>query len=112
LADELEAFGAPPEVVEAERRAAKADRSQIIEIWPENLPPFRLFLALSTQWRNGPTGPAGLDYGVIKTTARMEGLAANTETFQGVRLCEAEALAVWVEQRNRERRRKKWQRGP
>ncbi len=94
-------------MVEAERRAAKADRSQIIEIWPENLPPFRLFLSLSTQWRSGPTGPTGLDYGVIEATARMEGLEANTETFQGVRACEAEALAVWADQRARERRRRR-----
>lgn len=53
--DELDAYGLtvddfpPPEV----------------ELWPENWPAIQLFTRLSTQWRVGPGGPIGLDYGVL-----------------------------------------------
>ena len=36
-----------------------------VEVWPENWDALRLFSDNSTQWRTGPNGPAGLDYGVF-----------------------------------------------
>lgn len=35
------------------------------EVWPENWPAFSLFSRVQTQWRTGPGGPIGLDYGAI-----------------------------------------------
>lgn len=68
MAAQLEAFGAPPEVVaeECEREAA----SDVCEIHEDNLLVFSTFLALQTQWRIavGGMGPAvylGLDYSAI-----------------------------------------------
>lgn len=34
-------------------------------MWPENWPAVALFVELTTQWRFGPAGPTGLDYGVL-----------------------------------------------
>lgn len=36
-----------------------------MDVWPENWPAIRLFLDFQTQWRMGPVGPVGLDYGVL-----------------------------------------------
>ncbi|EHK64776.1 DUF1799 domain-containing protein [Achromobacter arsenitoxydans] len=36
-----------------------------VEIWPENLAAFELFVALRSQWRVGMAGATGLDYGVM-----------------------------------------------
>lgn len=36
-----------------------------VEIWPENLEAFELFVALRSQWRVGMAGATGLDYGVM-----------------------------------------------
>jgi hypothetical protein len=77
-----------------------------VVIWPENVEIFRLFTALGTQWRVGAAGATGLDYGVVRETARLAGLGKVTpERFQGLQACEGEALSVWAEQRDRERER-------
>lgn len=36
-----------------------------VEVWPDNQPALGLFLRLRTQWRVGPSGAVGLDYGVM-----------------------------------------------
>ena len=36
-----------------------------MDLWPENWPPVHLFSKVSTQWRTGPGGVIGLDYGVV-----------------------------------------------
>lgn len=36
-----------------------------VEIWPEHLAAFELFVALRSQWRVGMAGATGLDYGVM-----------------------------------------------
>lgn len=37
------------------------------EVWPDNWAVVGVFLAMDTQWRHGPMGPTGLDYGVLPT---------------------------------------------
>lgn len=37
----------------------------VIDVWPENTTVVRVFLAMRTQWRTGPAGRTGLDYGVL-----------------------------------------------
>lgn len=38
---------------------------EAIQVWPENVTTVRVFLAMRTQWRTGPMGRTGLDYGVL-----------------------------------------------
>ena len=77
-----------------------------VELWPCNEMPIALFSAMLTQWRMGYAGPVGLDYGAVPLVARMLRLRGRrlTEAFAGLRVCEAEALAVMAEQREQQRR--------
>lgn len=47
-----------------------------VEIWPENLEAFELFVALRSQWRVGMAGATGLDYGVMFHKMDRMGLTA------------------------------------
>ncbi|WP_346099943.1 DUF1799 domain-containing protein [Pseudomonas veronii] len=69
------------------------------EIWPDNWPAFRLFNALSTQWRTGPGGATGLDYSVVREVAILIGIKKQQipELFPDLQVMEAEALAVMAE---------------
>lgn len=76
-----------------------------VSLWPETVAPFRLFTALLTQWRMGPAGPIGLDYGALPVAARMLRLSGRRlrEAFAGLRTMESEALAVFEERSARAR---------
>jgi hypothetical protein len=66
----------------------------VVEVWPENWPHVLLFEAMSTQWRVGPGGAIGLDYGVLPTVMRLEGVprADWPEAFTALRILESAAL--------------------
>lgn len=70
-----------------------------VEVWADAWPAFRLFEALSTQWRLGPGGPSGLDYTAIPAAASMLGIKRQelTKIFPDLRIMEHEALAVMAE---------------
>lgn len=70
-----------------------------VEVWPDAWPAFRLFEAMSTQWRTGMDGPSGLDYSIIPTTAAMLGIKRRDlpDIFPDLRVMESEALAVMAE---------------
>lgn len=70
-----------------------------VEVWPDAWPAFRLFEAMSTQWRIAPGGPSGLDYAVIPAVASMLGIKRRdlTEILPDLRIMEREALAVMAE---------------
>ena len=70
-----------------------------VEVWAELWPAFRLFEAMSTQWRTGMGGASGLDYSVIPVTASMLGIKRLElpVLFSDLRLMEVEALAVMAE---------------
>lgn len=66
----------------------------------ENGAAFRLFTALTTQWRRGPDGtPVGLDYAAIEPTARMLDLTAEADLFERLRVLEHAALEAFLEAR-------------
>lgn len=69
------------------------------EVWPDAWPAFRLFDALSTQWRTGAGGPSGLDYNAIPATSAMLGIKRRDlpNIFPDLRIMEVEALAVMAE---------------
>lgn len=70
-----------------------------VEVWPDAWPAFRLFEAISTQWRTGMGGPSGLDYSIIPAVASMLGIKRRDlpDIFPDLRVMEAEALAVMAE---------------
>ncbi|KGU87198.1 DUF1799 domain-containing protein [Pseudomonas mediterranea] len=72
-----------------------------VEVWPDNWPAFRLFNALSTQWRMGASGPTGLDYTSIRDVARFIGIKKKqiAEIFPDLQVMEVEAIAVMAEAR-------------
>ncbi len=71
-----------------------ASNDQPLAIWPDNLPALSLFSSLSTQWRIGFNGPTGLDYGVLPTVLRLQGIPRSDwpAMFDDLRVMEAEAL--------------------
>lgn len=64
------------------------------DVWAINLPAVNVFIAMQTQWRIGPGGPTGLDYGALPEVFRMVGLRRSDwpEMFGFVRVMEEAAL--------------------
>lgn len=51
-----------------------------VEIWPEHLEAFELFVALRSQWRVGMAGATGLDYGVM--FHKMDRMGLTSERYE------------------------------
>lgn len=95
--DEMASLGATPQALaEARARAPAA-----LEVWPQNWPAVRLFLAMQTQWRRaGMTGvPTGLDYAALPVAARALRLRLTGDVLRRLQVIEAEALAALAEAR-------------
>lgn len=72
---------------------------ETVEIWPDCWEAVRLFTSLRTQWRVGFNGPIGLDYGVLPTIFRLEGIPRGhwPQLFEDMREMEDEALKTMRE---------------
>ena len=70
-----------------------------VEVWPENIAALNVFIAMNTQWRNGFSGPTGLDYNALPSVLRLTGIPRKewADAFECVRVMEAEALRVMQE---------------
>jgi len=75
----------------------------IVEIWPENLPAFEVFRALTTQWRAGMNGPTGLDYNVLPELWRRLDIRKKerNRVFADLQEMERAALSVMARQREK-----------
>lgn len=75
------------------------DLDMQIELWPENLLPMRVFLAMQTQWRIGMGGATGLDYSALPAVEKRLGVRKKERgaCFRGVQVIEREVLRVWGE---------------
>lgn len=73
----------------------------MVPVWPGQEPAARLFQGMLTQWRMGPAGPVGLDYGVISVVARGVGLRRRqaAAAFEELKVMEDEALAFFAERK-------------
>lgn len=73
-------------------------------LWPENELVVGLFVLMHGQWRCGPGGPIGFDYGVLPRMEHEAGVpkAKRSETFQALRVMEDEALKYFAEERRRD----------
>lgn len=63
-------------------------------MWPEAWPAFELYMRLQNQWRCGPSGPIGLDYGVVYDELRHRGIEgeARDDTMHMLRIIESAAI--------------------
>lgn len=62
------------------------------EIWPENWTTFLVFSEVSTQWRMGPGGPTGLDYGIVKWVMKLMHIKKPLPLLHDLRIMESAAL--------------------
>ncbi|MBI3144736.1 MAG: DUF1799 domain-containing protein [Pseudogulbenkiania sp.] len=72
---------------------ADLGEAEPIEVWPENWNAAQLFNAMDTQWRHNMSGPAGLDYTALDSTAgwlELE-IKSKRELFRQIRVMEEEA---------------------
>lgn len=107
----MRAMGMDPErIAAAEEEAdaagsdgADADDTEVIEIWEENEPHVRFFLAVRTQWVHVgfEAVRAGLNYPGAEVVARAQGIRGKAwgECFRALQVMEAEVLAVDAELR-------------
>lgn len=69
-----------------------------VEVWPQNWPAVRLFLAVETQWRVGfgfgVVAHLGLDYAAVEAAMRMMRIEAGDTVFDDLRALERAALPI------------------
>lgn len=68
-----------------------------VGVWPENADAVSVFASMTTQWRVGPGGVIGLDYGALPEVMRMRGISRSRwpEVFDDIRIMEDTALG-WM----------------
>lgn len=70
IADALAGFGLVMEADEDEDEPVEDE----FFLWPENVPPFELWLSVQTQWVIGMNGPAGLNYAGVHACMSLQGV--------------------------------------
>ena len=65
---------------------------KVFEVWPENWPALELFMQCQTQWRTGPAGLLGLDYGAVLAMANLWSMEHVRDTMTDVQIIEATIL--------------------
>lgn len=88
IEQDFAAFGPPPEEFLA------AVEGEDFEVWAENVEPLNLFMRLQTQWRHGPRGPVGMDYGGVRVALEFMQVPATPELFRQIQTMETAALEV------------------
>lgn len=97
----LRAMGLPPQEI-AQVRAVLQERArrELVEVWPEHWHAVTLFVAMSTQWRDG----GGLDYAVLPVVEqRLPRLPRPLRQprhviFEQLGVIERAVLALWAAQ--------------
>lgn len=67
-----------------------------MELWPDTEVSFMVFEAMGSQWRVGPGGATGLDYGALPAVMDLLAVAQDQrrQVFADVRVMESEAISV------------------
>lgn len=68
-----------------------------VVVWPEHETSVCLFLRMTTQWRSGPGGLLGFDYGVLFELMRLYDVEDRREAFENLQAMEAHALKLFSE---------------
>lgn len=63
-------------------------------VWPVNWDAVVAFHRCLTQWRTGPAGYVGMDYGVVLEVLRLYDVPDHPVVLEKVRTMEAEALRI------------------
>lgn len=94
--DAAAAFG-----LRAVRAPGSAEPPEIY-LWPENVPVWRLFQAVRTQWNVGMGGPVGLRYEGVALVMRMHRVKRSEEQniFAKIQVMERAMLEAWSEKRD------------
>lgn len=80
----------------ADRERESGEDETLFEVWQENEPALRAFLALETQWRTGSTGIVlGLRYEGVRAALNMMNVKDQSEIFGNLQVMEQAALEVW-----------------
>lgn len=67
------------------------------EVWPEHLDALEMFLRCQTQWRAGPNGVLGLDYGVVLELCRLYDVEDRKQLLGDLQIMEGRALQLIAE---------------
>jgi hypothetical protein len=62
------------------------------EIWPEHLDALSMFMRCQTQWRAGPNGVLGLDYGVVLELSKLYAVEDVQQMLGDLQVMEGHAL--------------------
>lgn len=65
------------------------------EVWEEHADAVAMFLRCSTQWRTGPGGVIGLDYGVVLPMMDLYSVSDRRETMDNLQIMERRALELF-----------------
>lgn len=78
-----------------------AEKFEPLYLWPENLPSWELFRAVSTQWVVGPGGPIGLNYQGVDVVMRKRRIkrADEARLFSDIQAMERATLNAWSERK-------------
>ena len=75
------------------------EQSTDFGLWPEHLPVVDLFMRCMTQWRSGPSGVIGLDYGVVLQMANLYQTPNLPEVMEDLQVMEIHARELLNESR-------------
>jgi hypothetical protein len=91
---DLQAMGAPQDVIDKIMPAAAPTVDADFEVWEENWPAVEMWLQVCTQWRVGMNGPVGLDYSVLPWLFQLHEVANPRAMLDDLQLMETTFLAL------------------
>lgn len=74
------------------------------EIWPEHVEPVKMFLRCQTQWRAGPNGVLGLDYGVVLQLCGLYAVEDSALLLEDLQVMESHALQLISEKAEKQQK--------
>ena len=80
-----------------------AAEPQVFYLWPENLPAWRLWRSVQTQWRFNMQGPTGLDYAGVLVRMGRVGPRRQARLLDDIQIMEEEVLREAARQREARR---------
>lgn len=63
-----------------------------IELWPENVESFSIFMRLQTQWRTSAAGYTGMDYAGVAAFLRLARVKSTPQLFADIQAMETATL--------------------
>lgn len=99
MIQQLEKFGATPDVIETTRAQMIAASSRDFELFPDNAKALEVFDKLATQWRRDGGIRTGIDYAALPVVASALGVRQRDrrQLFNDIQVMERETLMVDAE---------------